>query len=622
MRRGTSPIIIERVESSALRPVGVWVKSDMAMPDTTVYEFGPFSLETAERRLLRDGRPVLLTAKLFDILLLLVRNGGRVVTKETLMNEIWSDSFVEENNLTVSISSLRKILGERYGERKYIETVTKRGYRFVARVGRVRGEGAAPASLEQLRAGGDEWRVGGFDEAVSSLVVLPFLNVSKSSDLDYLSDGITENIIISLSRLPRLRVMARSTAFRYKGRELDVRKVGRELKVQTALVGRLREFKGRLLLGVELVDTRDGSQVWGESYNRPLSGVLRVQEEIASEISGKLRIELSGEERARLTKRHTESSEAYHLYLKGRYFWNKSSLNDIERSIKYFEESLGYDPDYSLAHAGLADCYIRLGYLNEIPFNDSIPAIRREAARAVALDETLAEAHCSLGYAEVLSLHWPEAEKEFRRAIELNPNSALARRHYAFLLVICGRREEAVAEMERALQLDPLTPRMRLNAASVFYYARRYERSIEECRLVLEMEPGFGYAHGILALNYERLGMYKQAIAEVRKGLEVLREDPEMLSILGYLYAVTGKRREAKRMLNELMKLSGQKYVAPLFIAVLHTGLKETEKTFEWLERALEDRSYIAMLKAIPFFAPLRRDPRFTDLLRRCGFPS
>lgn len=622
MRRDTSPIILGRAESSVPESVGVWVKSDMAIPDTTVYEFGPFSLETAERRLLRDGRPVPMTARLFDILLLLVRNGGRVVTKETLMSEIWSDSFVEENNLTVSISSLRKILGERYGERKYIETVTKRGYRFVAKVGQVGGEGAAPASPEQFRVGGGEWRAGAADEAVSSLVVLPFLNAGESSDLDYLADGITESIISSLSRLPGLRVMARSTAFRYKGSELDVRKVGRELKVQTALVGRLREFRGRLLLGVELVDARDGSQIWGDSYNRALSDVFRIQEEIASEISGKLRSELSGEERMRLTKRHTESSEAYHLYLKGRYFWNKSSLSDIERSIKYFEESLGYDPDYALARAGLADCYIRLGYLNEIPFNDSIPAIRREAARAVALDETLAEAHCSLGYVEVLSLRWPEAEKEFRRAIELNPNSALARRHYAFLLVIRGRRDEAVAEMERALQLDPLTPRMRLNAASVFYYARRYDRSIEECSLVFEMDPGFGYAHGILSLSYERLGMYEQAVAEVRKGLEVLKDDPEMMALLSYLYAITGKRREAKRVLNEVMKLSERKYVAPIFIAVIHAGLKETEKTFEWLERAFKDRSYIAMLKVIPFFAHLRHDPRFTHLVRRCGFPS
>lgn len=590
--------------------------------DATVYEFGPFRLDAAERRLLCDGLPVPLTAKLFDILLLLVRNGGKVVTKETLMNEIWPDSFVEENNLTVGISSLRKVLGERYRERRYIETVTRRGYRFIAKIGQVQGERAALASAEQFRLGGDEWRSGGFDKAINSLVVLPFLNVGESPDLDYLSDGITENITTTLSRLPRLRVIARSTAFRYKGSELDTRQVGRELKVEAALVGRLREFKGRLLLGVELVDMRDGSQIWGESYSRPLSDIFRVQEEITSELSEKLRAELSGEERMRLNQSYTESSESYHLYLKGRYFLNKRTLKDVRRSIKYFEESLGYDPDYALAHAGLADSYISLGYLNELPFNDGIPAIRLEAARAVVLDETLAEAHSSLGYAEVLSLNWPEAERELRRAIELNPNISLARSRYAFLLVVRGRREEAIAEMERALQLDPLSPRMRLNAASVYYYAHRYERSTEECRLVLEIEPGLGFSHGILALAYERLGMYEQAIAEVRKGLELLKDDPEMLSILGYFYAVMGKRQEAKRVLDEVMRLSEQKYVAPYFIACIHAGLNEVEQTFEWLERAFEDLSYITTLRVAPFFTHLRPDPRFTDLLRRTGFPS
>ena len=592
----------------------------MTEPYTTAYEFGPFRLDPAARRLLRDGVPVPLTAKLFDILLLLVRSRGEVVTKETLMREIWSDSFVEENNLTVSISSLRKSLGERYREREYIETVTKRGYRFVAEVRKVRGAGAGRADSGRPR--GDARGRAARGEAVGALAVLPFLNVGEGRDLEYLSDGLTEQIIISLSRLPRLRVMARSTVFRYKGREPDARQVGRELNVDAVLLGRLREFDGRLLLGVEMVDVSDGSQLWGETYSRPLSDLFRVQEEIAAELSERLRVELTSEERERLTKPRTEDSEVYHLYLKGRYFWNKRTLEDIERGARYFEECLGRDPDYAPAHAGLADCYLTLIFLNALPANEGFPAVRREAAKALALDETLAEAHTSLGYVEMMSLNWPEAEREFRRAIELNPNSAQARGRYSLYLALWGRTEEAVAQVERALANDPLSPRTHITAANVFYYTRRYERAVEHCRQALEIEPRFGAAYGVLGLVYERQGMYDEAISEMRRARGLLGSDPEPLGILGYLYAVSGRRREAKRVLNEVLKLSEQKYVPPFFVACIHAGLGEREKAFEWLERAFEERAYLPTLAIFPFFDGLRPDPRFADLLRRSGFPS
>jgi TolB-like protein/Tfp pilus assembly protein PilF len=589
----------------------------MANLDSTVYEFGPFRLDAGERRLLRDGRPVPLTAKLFDILLLLVRNGGKIVTKETLMREVWSDSFVEENNLTVSISSLRRTLGERYREREYIETVTKRGYRFTARVSQVPHENASGSDTGESRA----WAGAGRGEPVSALAVLPFLNVSDSPGLEYLSDGLTESIISSMSRLPQLRVMARSTVFRYKGREPDARQVGRELNVQAVLVGRLREFNGHLILGVEMVDVRDGSHIWGETYNRPLSDIFSVQKEIASELSEQLRIELTSEERKRIAERHPQSFEVYYLYLKGRYFWNKRTVKDVERGVKYFEESIAREPNYALAHAGLADCYLSLIFLNALPVNDSIPVVRREAAAAMALDETIAEAHASLAFVEMMTLNWPEVEREFLRAIELDPNNALARSRYSLYLVLRGRMEDAVAQLERALTNDPLSPHMHVSVARVFYYAGHYDRAINQCRQALEIDPNFGAAHGLLSLVYERQGLYGEAIAEVQRAIQLMGNDPEVLGILGYLYAISGKRREAKRVLNKMLKLSGQQYTSPLFIAWVHTGLRESERAFELLEKAYEERSYIPLLMISPFFESLRRDPRYDDLLRRSGFP-
>jgi TolB-like protein/Flp pilus assembly protein TadD len=585
----------------------------MIKPDTTAYQFGPFILDTVERRLLRDGRPVALTAKLFDILLLLVRNSGKVVTKESLMKEIWSDSFVEENNLTVSISSLRKTLGERYRQREYIETVTKHGYRFTARVEPVqdsngaRHNGAGPHGL--------------VDEPAKALAVLPFLNISRSPDLEFLSDGLTESIIINMSRLRRLRVMARNTVFRYKGREPDARQVGRDLNVQTVLTGRLREFNGQMLLAVEMVNVSDGSQIWGETYNRPLSDIFRVQEEIASELSEKLRMELSSEDRKRLTDHQPQSFKTYYLYLKGRYFWNKRTLQDIERAIKCFEECLLLEPDYALARAGLADCYLSLIFLNALPLNDSIPLVRREAVTALALNETIAEAHASLGCVEMLALNWEGADRGLRRAIELNPNNALARSRYSFYLMARGQVEEALAQMEWALRNDPLSAHMHANVARIHYYARQYDRAIEECRQALEIEPHCAPVHGLLSLIHERHGMYEEAIAEMQRALDLLGNDPEAMGLLGYLYALSGKRREARAVLNKLIKMSEQKYASPVFIAWIYVGLHEMEKAFEYLERAYEERSYMPILNITPLFDRLRPDPRYHDLLRRCGFP-
>ncbi|MBV9925248.1 MAG: winged helix-turn-helix domain-containing protein [Acidobacteria bacterium] len=588
----------------------------MVRPATTTYEFGPFRLEVEGRRLLRDGAPVHLTSKLFDILLMLLGNAGEVVRKEDLLREVWADSFVEENNLTVSMSALRRTLGEKRGEHLYIETVPKRGYRFVARVARPPAENAGPAEgAAGVRAGTSQSR----REAVGALAVLPFVNVGGDQELEYLSDGVTEHIIFSLSRQPQFRVMARATVFRYKGSELDARQIGRELGVQAVVVGALRQLGGRVHLSAELVDVGDGSQVWGERYDRPASDVLKVQEEVASEISEKLSSRVLSDEGPGPLQSQTRDPEAHRLYLKGRYFWYRRTLKDVDRAVRYFEEAVSLDPKYALAHAGLADCYISLVYLNALSVDSGLPAIRRAADEALALDETLAEAHSALGFVELMLLNWREAERELARAIELNPNLAIARSRYSTLLALRGRAEEAVAQVDRALLLDPLSPALRVNAARALYYARHYERAAEECREAIDIEPNTATAYGVLSIVYERMGRHEEAIAEIRKAVAMMENDPEPLGILGYLCAISGRRAEARRVLNRMLKLSEQKYVSSFFVAFVYAGLGEKARAIESLERACEERSYVQLLAMSPLFDSLRSDPAFADMLRRTG---
>jgi tetratricopeptide (TPR) repeat protein len=294
-------------------------------------------------------------------------------------------------------------------------------------------------------------------------------------------------------------------------------------------------------------------------------------------------------------------------------------LKDINRAVRCFEEAVNLDPGYALAYVGLADCYISLIFLNALPVDSWLPAVRRAAGAALALDETLAEAHAALGYVEMMAFNWGESERAYARAIRLNPNSAIARSRYALLLALRGKAEASVAEIDQALAIDPLSPALRVNAARILYYVRRYERAAGQCREALDIEPRFGAAHGILSLIYERLGRREEALAEIRKAVGMMRDDPEPLSLLGYMCAVTGRRREARRVLDRMLRLSEQRYTSPLFIAFVYTALGEKARAFEWLERAYEERSYIQLLAMSPLFDNLRPDPRFAELLRRIG---
>ncbi|HEX2713824.1 MAG TPA: protein kinase, partial [Candidatus Acidoferrales bacterium] len=463
----------------------------------------------------------------------------------------------------------------------------------------------------------------GQGEAIDSVAVLPFANASGDPNTEYLSDGISEGIINSLSRLPNLRVMARSTVFRYKGKEADPQKVGHDLGVRTVLAGRLLQRGDTLVVQAELVDVVRGSQLWGEQYNRKLADIFAVQEDISREISEKLRLRLTGGEKTRLAKRPTENIEAYQLYLKGRYYWNKRTEEGFRRAIEYFSEATEKDRKYALAHTGLADSYISLGVYHLLPAKEAYAKAREAATKALELDDTVAEAHNAL--AEVKEDHdwdWPGAESEFRRAVELNPGYAAAHQWYGELLGRLGRHEEALAEIKRAQQLDPLSLIINTVNGVILQMAGRDDLAIEQLRKTLEIDPSFAHAHYFLGRVYVRKGAFAEAIPEFQRAITLSPNITQYKAGLGYAYARAGKSAEARKLLSELKEYSKRRYVSWLDLATIYAGLGEKDQAFASLEKAYEQREPLLIEARVePLFDPLRSDPRFADLLRRLGLP-
>jgi len=461
----------------------------------------------------------------------------------------------------------------------------------------------------------------GRGETIDSIAVLPFVNVGADPNTEYLSDGITESLINSLLQLPKLRVKARSMVFRYKGREVDPQTVGRDLEVEAVLMGKAVQRGDNLNLQAELVEVASGSQLWGEQYNRKLADLLVVQEEITKEISEKLRLRLRGEEKKRLTKRYTENTEAYQLYLKGRYFWEKRTAEDLKKAIGYFEQAIGIDPHYALAYAGIALCYGPLGVLGYLPPWETAPKMKAAAIKALELDDTLAEAYAAFASVKAFfEWDWAGAERAFKRALELNPNYASAHVWYGLYLDALGRHEESIAERKRAQELEPLSLLINASLGNAFYLAGEYDQAIEAQRKTLELDPNFFLGHSNLGLAYEAQGMYEKAIEEHQKAVASSGDAILTLASLGHAYAVSGKRAEAQKILDELNNLSKQRYVSPFRIAIIYTGLGKNDQAFAWLEKAYEERdSALNHVKVEPRFESLRSDPRFTALLKKMG---
>ncbi len=455
-------------------------------------------------------------------------------------------------------------------------------------------------------------------QPLESLAILPLVNASGDADLEYLSDGITESLINNLSQLPGLKVMAWSTVCRYKDSPNSAQTIGRHLEVGTVLTGRILHLDGRLVIKVELVHVADGSQRWGGHYNRQLADIFNLEEEISNQISEQLRLKLSGEEKRRLTKRHTENTEAYHAYLKGRYYWNKRTAKWLKKGVEHFSQAIDLDPSYAAAYAGLSDSYTLLVIREALPPDDGLAKAKAAAAMALKIDNQLAEAHASLAHALLHNWEWDEAEQGFKQALALNPGYASAHHWYSEYLYVIGQLDEAIAEVKRAVELDPLSLIINAHMGDVLYYARRYEQSIEQNLKVLEMDANFAVARLDLGRAYGQIGRYEEAIIELRQATKLLQGTLERSWAIGLIYAAWGKPIEARAVLDGLKEQARQHYVSPYGMALIHTALGEPDEAFDWLEKAYAVHDgELFNIKVEPQFDRLRGDPRFADLLRR-----
>ncbi|MCI0446678.1 tetratricopeptide repeat protein [bacterium] len=460
-------------------------------------------------------------------------------------------------------------------------------------------------------------------QAIRSLAILPFLNLNADPKTEYLSDGITESTINTLSQVPRLRVMARGTVFTYKGKEVDPRKVGRDLNVDAVVTGSINQQENTLIIRADLVQVSDGTQLWGQQYNRNLSDILAVQSDISKEISEQLRLKLTGEERQKLTKQFTNNTEAYQLYLKGRYYWNKRTKDGLKKAVEYLQQAVEKDPKYALAYSGIADCYVVQGDYNYIPPSEAIRKAKDASMKALELDETLAEAHVSLASVHEFEWNWKETEKEYKRAIELNPSYATAHHWYSLYLENMGKREEAISEIKQAQRLDPLSMIINKVVADKYLNAGQHDKALEQYQKVIEMDPSFASGHEGLAGYYKKMKMYKEALAEWQKFNELSGENLVYLIEAAQVYGLWGKKEEAQKLLEEVQELSSKQYVSPLDIAAIYTAMGEKDRAFEWLEKGYQEHSLrMEYLKVTPQFDSLGDDPRFKDLVRRVGLPQ
>ena len=462
------------------------------------------------------------------------------------------------------------------------------------------------------------------EKSIESIAVLPFVNQNHDADSEYLSDGVTESIINSLTQLPNLKVIARSSVFHYKGKESDPLTVGNELGVRAVLTGRITQRGDNLTISTELTDVTDNKQLWGEKYERKASDLMSLQRDIAGQIANNLRLKISGEEHNRMMKHYTENPEAYQLYLKGLFYWNRRTGESVKKSVEYFDRAIEKDPSYALAYAGKALAYDLFYDYGVASSADSSPLAKAAALKALELDGSLAEAHAALGlYKCAYEWDQPASERELRRAIELNPNYATGHQWLANApLLAMGRFDESIVEGKRAEELDPLSLVISADLGDDLLYARRYDEAIAQLRRTLTLEPSFQYAHFVLGSAYDLKRMYGEAIAEYQKALQI-SDDPWIRALLARASALSGRRAEALKILAQLKADSGHRFVPAYAYVMLYIGLSDKDQAFAWLEKDFAEHSYHpANYRVDPMLDPLRGDPRFADLLRRVGLPQ
>ena len=633
------------------------------------YQFGPFRIDAEKRVLMHEGQVEPLAPKAFDMLLVLVQHHGEVLEKGALMEMLWPDSDVEEANLPQNISALRKALGESPNERRYIITVPGRGYRFAADVEESDSEGQdviveryAKSTIliqEHEASQSDANRALGSPHLFSgrlkpilagmtilaviillasglwlwlsrkpagqlprmpikSLAVLPFRQQGAEGD-EYIGLGIADSLITRLTNLREIKVRPTSSILKYNNQSKDTGQIGRELGVEAVLEGSIRRDGETLRVTVQLVRVEDGSPLWAEKFDDRFTSIFKIEDSMSGRVAESLVPKLTGEERAALAKRYTDNTEAYNEYLKGRLFWNKRTVDGMKKAIEQFEQAIAHDPNYALAHAGLADCYLMLYSYSDSSNKEDIQRAKAAATKAMQIDTALGEAHTSLGFVLFTERDNSGAEREYKQAIELNPNYATAYHRYASLLLSTGRPDEALQMIKRAQELDPLSLIINTALGNIYSVNRRYDEAIEQLRKTLEMDPTFIHARGYLGMAYLKKGMYEDAIKEIEKA-RVLSDNsvpPQVVSYRGYIYAVSGKRAEARKILKELIELRKRRHVSAPHIALIYAGLGETDQAFAWLETAYKEKELGFGWLNDPGLDGLRSDPRFAELARR-----
>jgi DNA-binding winged helix-turn-helix (wHTH) protein/TolB-like protein/Tfp pilus assembly protein PilF len=645
-----------------------------------LYEFGPFRLDTTEHQLLRGEEPVPLTPKAFDILLVLVQNSGHLLHRDDLMSQVWPDTVVEENNLTQNISALRKALGEDADQHQYIETVPRRGYRFVADVKEMADESVLIVGthtrsrivIEEEETSSEDkeeieqvaqkshlttrgWKqqimssrpglvfiaaclvvagvivlvysyrqkpyAGGL--GIRSIAVLPFKPMSQEASDEYLAQGVADSLITRLSNVKGVMVRPTSAVLKYGASEVDPVAAGRELGVDALLDGSIQKIGDRIRVTVQLLRTSDGTPIWAYKCDQRCTNVFEIQDSISEKTVSALLLKLTNEERNLIAKRPTQNQEAYEAYVKGRYFWNKRTPDDLKKAADYFQEALDIDPTYALAYSGLADTFSYRGYaFGRLPPREAMPRAKEAAEQAVKLDDSLAEAHASLALARFLDWDFASAEGEFERSIELNPNYPSVHHFYAvYLAEVLGRSDDALAEAYKGLELDPMSLPINNMVALLNFQAHRWDAALQQFQRLGELFPNYN-VHGNLSDCYKYKGMEKEAAEELLKGFKASGMSESKLEAYRHTFAASGWRGMARKSVEEdVAEWKRDPWHTSAFgIATHYAELGENEQALQWLGKVYEAHSgMLIWLKTQPQLDGLRSDPRFQDLIMHVG---
>jgi len=631
-----------------------------------ILSFGSFEVDVVSGELRRQGQKIRLQDQPFRLLVLLLERAGDVVTREKVRETLWpADTHVDfDHSLNTAVRKLREALGDSAEAPRYVETIARRGYRFIGPVALLPARQVAqsadavvassllpspaahpstsarrlliPATVVLICAAAlvAYWTLlrSGLPTASGrrlTLAVLPFDNLSGDADQEYLSDGLTEEMITQLGRLQpdRLRVLGRSSTWKYKRADRDIGRLRRELGADYLLEGSLRRAGERVRITAHLVQVDDQSQVWAETYERDFRDVLIVQSDVAEAVARTIAVTLTPDTQTRLARARPIHAEAYEDYLRGRFFWNRRTEAALKQALGYFQKAIAADPGYAPAYSGLADSYSSLGassIVGGLPPRQAMPEAKAAALRALQIDGTLAEAHTSLGMVHLLyEWDFSACEKEFRSAIALDPNYTAAHHWYSHCLLPLGRIEESLAESKRALELEPLQLVVGIHLGWHYLYARQYDRAIGQFRKTLELDPAFPQAQRYVAWAYLQKGMHSEAIAALRAALNAIERDPDIEGELGYALAAAGRRAEALGMLDGLGHLAATRYVSPYSIALVHAGLGDRDQALAWLDKAYAERSdYMPYLNLEPMLDGLRSDHRFAALVGRVGLPA